>query len=205
MTQPRPRKTAFTTSLVAMGAGTALYAAFNVLLSIFQIPGTQLVAFRPSVAIPMFFGYVFGPLVGFVSGFLGNVISDAISWGGFRWNWDVGNGLLGLIPGLAVYFLSEEKRFSKLGFLASAVLAAVASIIGMGFAAFTDYIFGYGTSTLEEAIYALFLPAALTDAMNGAIFTPHLVSAYATAVRGRAGRACARVQPLRTGARTNGS
>jgi len=188
--QPKPRKTALTTtSLVAMGVGTALYAAFNVFFNIFQLPGTQLVALRPSVAIPMFFGFVFGPLVGFVSGFLGNVISDAISWGGFWWNWDVGNGLLGLIPGLAVYFLSEEKRFSKPGYIASAVLAVVASIIGIGFAAFTDYIFGYGISTLEEAIYALFLPAAVTDAINGAILTPILVSAYASAVRGRARRA----------------
>uniref|UniRef100_A0A7C4FAV4 ECF transporter S component n=1 Tax=Thermofilum pendens TaxID=2269 RepID=A0A7C4FAV4_THEPE len=188
--QPKPRKTALTTtSLVAMGVGTALYAAFNVFFNIFQLPGTQLVALRPSVAIPMFFGFVFGPLVGFVSGFLGNVISDAISWGGFWWNWDVGNGLLGLIPGLAVYFLSEEKRFSKPGYIASTVLAVIASIIGIGFAAFTDYIFGYGISTLEEAIYALFLPAAVTDAINGAILTPILVSAYASAVRGRARRA----------------
>jgi len=190
MSQPKPRKTALTTtSLVAMGVGTALYAAFNVFFNIFQIPGTQLVALRPSVAIPMFFGFVFGPFVGFVSGFLGNVISDAISWGGFWWNWDVGNGLLGLIPGLAVYFLSEEKRFSRTGYIACAVLAVIASIIGMGFAAFTDYIFGYGISTLEEAIYALFLPAAVTDAINGAILTPILVSAYAAAVRGRARRA----------------
>lgn len=178
-----------TTSIVAMGVGTALYAAFNVFFNLLQLPGTQLVALRPSVAIPMFFGYVFGPVVGFVSGFLGNVISDAISWGGFWWNWDVGNGLLGLIPGLAVYFVKGESKYSKQGLLICAVLAVVASIIGMGFAAFTDYIFGYGISTLEEAIYALFLPAAVTDAVNGAILTPILVSAYASAARGRARRA----------------
>jgi energy-coupling factor transport system substrate-specific component len=178
-----------TTSLVAMGVGTALYAAFNVFFNIFQLPGTQLVTLRPSVCIPMFFGFVYGPLVGFVSGFLGNVISDAISWGGFWWNWDVGNGLLGLIPGLAVYFLSEERRFSGTGYVASAVLAVIASVIGMGFAAFTDYIFGYGISTLEEAIYVLFLPAAVTDAVNGAILSPLLISAYAAAVKGRARRA----------------
>ncbi|MEM0008790.1 MAG: ECF transporter S component, partial [Thermofilum sp.] len=142
-----------------------------------------------SVSIPMFFGYVFGPIVGFVSGFLGNIISDAISWGGFWWNWDVGNGLLGLIPGLVVYFLPEEKRGEKVGLIWAAILAVVGSIIGMGFAAFTDYIFGYGISTLEEAIYALFLPAAVTDAVNGAILTPLLVAAYYKAAAGRARRA----------------
>ncbi len=182
------RRTLSTTGIVAMAIGTALYAAFNVFFNILQLPGTQLVALRPSVAIPMFFGYTFGPVVGFVSGFLGNVISDAISWGGFWWNWDVGNGLLGLIPGLAPYFISKEDVFRRRGYLVCAVLAIVASIVGMGFAAYTDYLFGYGISTIEEATYALFLPAAVTDAINGAIITPILVAAYASAARGRARR-----------------
>ncbi len=177
-----------TTSLVAMGIGTALYAAFNVFFNIFQLPGTQLVAMRPSVSIPMFFGYIFGPAVGFVTGFLGNIISDAISWGGFWWDWDVGNGLLGLIPGLAIYFLSREDLFKKKGYISCILLAIIGSIIGMGFAAYTDYLLGYGVSTVQEATYALFIPAAVTDAINGAIITPILVAAYAAAARGRARR-----------------
>ncbi|MCD6245114.1 MAG: ECF transporter S component [Candidatus Korarchaeota archaeon] len=176
------------TGIVAMGVGTALYAAFNVFFNMIQLPGTQLVALRPSVSIPMFFGYIFGPIVGFVAGFLGNIISDAISWGGFWWNWDVGNGILGLIPGLAIYFLSGEKLFERKGLLMASILSIVASILGMGFAAYTDYIFGYGISTIEEATYALFLPAAITDAINGAILTPILVAAYSSAVKGRARR-----------------
>jgi len=176
------------TDVVAMGVGTALYAAFNVFFNIFQLPGTQLVALRPSVCIPMFFGYAFGPIVGFVSGFLGNTISDAISWGGFWWNWDVGNGLLGLIPGLATYFIPREKLFDKKGLVAAAILSVIAAVVGMGFAAYTDYILGYGVSTIEEATYALFLPAALTDAVNGLILTPILAAAYSAAVKGRARR-----------------
>lgn len=189
MNAKTPKKGFGTTQIVAMAVGTALYAALNVFFNVLQLPGTQLVSLRPSVSIPMFFGYVFGPIVGFVSGFLGNIISDAISWGGFWWNWDVGNGLLGLIPGLVVYFLPEEKRGEKVGLIWAAILAVVGSIIGMGFAAFTDYIFGYGISTLEEAIYALFLPAAVTDAINGAILTPLLIAAYYKAAAGRARRA----------------
>jgi len=183
------RKLLSTTNIVAMGVGTALYAAFNVFFNIFQLPGTQLVALRPSVCIPMFFGFVFGPVVGFVAGFLGNAISDAISWGGFWWNWDVGNGLLGLIPGLAMYILKREDIFEKKGLLMAAIMAIIASIIGMAFAAYTDYIFGYGISTIEEATTILFIPAAVTDAINGAILTPILVAAYGAAVRGRARRA----------------
>jgi energy-coupling factor transport system substrate-specific component len=177
------------TGIVAMGIGTALYAAFNVFFNIFQLPGTQLVALRPSVAIPMFFGFVFGPIVGFVAGFLGNVISDAISWGGFWWNWDIGNGLLGLIPGLVIFMIKKEEMSTSKGLILSSILSIIASIIGMGFASYTDYIFGYGISTIEEATYALFLPAAITDAINGAIITPILVAAYLAAVKGRARRA----------------
>jgi len=177
------------TSIVAMGIGTALYAAFNVFFNIFQLPGTQLVALRPSVAIPMFFGFIFGPIVGFVAGFLGNIISDAISWGGFWWNWDVGNGLLGLIPGLAILMIKKEEMNTSKGLILCSVLSIIASIIGMSFASYTDYIFGYGISTIEEATYALFLPAAITDAINGAIITPILVAAYSAAVKGRARRA----------------
>ena len=178
------------TSIVAMGVGTALYAVFTIFFNIFQIPGTQLVAVRPSVAIPMFFGYVFGPIVGFVSGFLGNTIADAISWGGFWWNWDVGNGLLGAIPGIGYYLIKEREELSSTKSLAMcALLAVIASIVGMGFAAYTDYIFGYGISTIEEATTILFIPAAATDAINGAILTPILLAAYAAAVKGRARRA----------------
>jgi len=180
------RRAFSTVNLVAMGIGTALYAAFNVFFNLFQLPGTQLVALRPSVCIPMFFGYVFGPVVGFVAGFLGNAISDAISWGGFWWNWDVGNGLLGLIPGLAFYLIPREEIFRRRGYVICAILAVVASVVGMGFSAYTDYIFGYGVSTVEEATYALFIPAALTDAINGAILAPILVAAYSAAARGRA-------------------
>ena len=177
------------TGIVAMGIGTALYAAFNVFFNIFQLPGTQLVALRPSVAIPMFFGFIFGPIVGFVVGLLGNVISDAISWGGFWWNWDVGNGLLGLIPGLVIFLIKKEEISTSKGLILCSILSIIASIIGMSFAAYTDYIFGYGISTMEEATYALFLPAAITDAINGAIITPILVAAYSAAVKGRARRA----------------
>ncbi|ABL78930.1 ECF-type riboflavin transporter substrate-binding protein [Thermofilum pendens] len=184
----RSRKVLSTTDIVAMGIGTALYAAFNVFFNILQIPGSQLVSVRPSVSIPMFFGHVFGPVVGFVVGFLGNTISDAVSWGGFWWNWDVGNGLLGLISGLASYIIKREELLEKKGLMVASVLAVVGSIVGMGFASFTDYIFGYGISTIEEAIYALFLPAAVTDAVNGAILTPVLIKAYSAAVKGRSRR-----------------
>jgi energy-coupling factor transport system substrate-specific component len=174
--------------IVAMAVGTALYAALTIPFNVFQIPGAGgLIAVRPTVAIPMLFGIVFGPITGFVSGLLGNIISDGVSFGGFFWNWDIGNGLIGAIPGIA-YFVIKRTDWTKAKTLAiAAVLAVVASVVGIGFAAMTDYAFQIGLSTLDAAM-AEFYSAAGTDAINGAILTPILLYAYATATAGRARR-----------------
>ncbi len=173
--------------VVAMAVGTALYAALTIPFNVFQIPGVGLIAVRPTVAIPMLFGFVFGPITGFVSGFLGNILSDGVSFGGFFWNWDIGNGLIGAIPGIA-YFVIKRTDWTRVKGLAAAVVLAVAgSIIGIGFAAMTDFAFQIGLSTIEAAL-AEFYSAGATDAVNGAILTPILLYAYATATAGRARR-----------------
>jgi len=173
--------------IVAMAVGTALYAALTIPFNALQIPGVWLVAVRPTVAIPMLFGFVFGPITGFVSGFLGNILSDAVSFGGFFWNWDVGNGLMGAVPGIG-YFIVKRTDWGKVkGLVTSAVLAVIAAIVGMGFAAITDYIFQIGLNTIEAAI-AEFVAAGVTNIVNGVILTPILLYAYATATAGRARR-----------------
>ncbi len=173
--------------IVAMAVGTALYAALTIPFNALQIPGVGLIAVRPTVAIPMLFGFVFGPITGFVSGFLGNILSDAVSFGGFFWNWDIGNGLLGAVPGIG-YFIVKRTDWTKAqGLVAAAVLAILGSIIGIGFAALTDYVFQIGISTIEAAL-AEFYSAGATDAVNGAILAPILLYAYASATAGRARR-----------------
>jgi energy-coupling factor transport system substrate-specific component len=176
-----------TKQVVAMAVGTALYAALTIPFNMLQIPGVGLVAVRPTVAIPMFFGFVFGPITGFVSGLLGNIIADGVSFGGFFWNWDIGNGLLGAVPGIGYYVVKRTDWAKARGLAASAVLAIVGSIVGMGFAAATDYIFQIGLSEIGAALME-FYTAGATDAVNGAILTPILLYAYATASAGRARR-----------------
>ncbi len=173
--------------IVAMAVGTALYAALTIPFNALQIPGVGLIAVRPTVAIPMLFGFVFGPIAGFVAGFLGNTLADGVSFGGFFWNWDIANGLLGGVTGIG-YFVVKRTDWAKARGLATAtVLAIIASIIGIAFAAMTDYIFQIGISTFEAAL-AEFYAAGATDAVNGAILTPILLYAYAAATAGRARR-----------------
>ena len=42
-------------------------------------PSVSQVALRPAIAIPMFFGYAFGPVVGFFTGAVGNMFGDALT------------------------------------------------------------------------------------------------------------------------------
>jgi len=173
--------------IVAMAVGTALYAALTIPFNALTIPGLWLIAVRPTVAIPMLFGFVFGPITGFVAGFLGNILSDAVSFGGFFWNWDIGNGLMGAVPGIA-YFVIKRTDWTKVkGLAAAGVLAILGAIVGIGFAAGTDYVFQIGLNTIEAAV-AEFIGAGATNIVNGVILTPILLYAYATATAGRARR-----------------
>jgi hypothetical protein len=61
--------------------GAALYAIFSFIFngSVFVVPSVSQVALRPAIVIPMFFGYTFGPVVGF---FTGAVVQDDFPDGG---------------------------------------------------------------------------------------------------------------------------
>lgn len=70
------------------------------------------------------FGVLFGPVVGFFVGGLGNIIGDLISLHNFYWNWDLGNALIGLIIGLVVIYTSGRYRTRR-----AIVIAEIASAI----------------------------------------------------------------------------
>lgn len=187
-TTPQPRESLFSAKqIVAMALGTALYAGLTIPFNVLQIPGVGLIAIRPTIAIPILFGIVFGPVTGFVSGFLGNTIADALSFGGFFWNWDLGNGIIGLVAGIGFYIIARRLWTKSRGLTLAIVVAAVASLVGIGFAAVTDYAFQIGLNTWGAAL-SEFYSAGGTDAVNGAIVTPILLYAYATATAGRARR-----------------
>ena len=59
-------------TIVYAAIGAALYGVLRVVQ--FPIPGTSNVSIRPAFALVPFFGYAFGPIVGFFTGFVGNAI-----------------------------------------------------------------------------------------------------------------------------------
>ena len=166
-----------TRQVVYMAIGAALYGLFSWATSALRIPGPFNSQIRPGVAIPLFFGAAFGPIVGFFSGFVGNIIGDLLS--GY---WSLGNGIMGLIAGLSVYY---APRLNAARPIAIAVgFSILGIIVGMGFAAFTDP-FVYGITV--EAAWAEFLPVFISNAIAAIILIPILSVAW-EAVRARTGQ-----------------
>jgi uncharacterized membrane protein len=111
--------------VVMMAIGAGLYGVLSWIFNIVPVPSVSLVSLRPVVAIPIFFGFAFGPAVGFFTGAFGNVLGDALTgWGVFP-VWDIGNGLMGLVPGLAgMYIVGKLRgRVRVLLWISAAVLA----------------------------------------------------------------------------------
>jgi len=181
--QPRSLWKFGTREVVYAAIGAALYGVLSYATNILQIPGAGNVAIRPAVVIPLFFGLAFGPIVGFITGFLGNIIGDLISGYGFYFWWDLGNGLMGLIMGLAMVDVSQFR--SGRGILRAEIFVLIAAAAGIALAAISEmWVSGADMSTV---IYANFLPAFITNIVNGLVLLPVLMYAYAAVVM-RSGR-----------------
>ena len=119
-----------TREVVYMAIGAALYAVISYIFNgtVFVVPSVSQVSLRPAIAIPMFFGYTFGPVVGFFTGAVGNMFGDALTGFGLSPQWSIGNGLVGMIAGM-VYLFKDKKRSMDTVLIISGVLAAIATVI----------------------------------------------------------------------------
>ncbi len=119
-----------TRQVVYMAIGAALYAVFSWLFNgtVFVVPSVSQVALRPAIAIPMFFGYAFGPVVGFFTGAVGNMFGDALTGFGLSPQWSIGNGLIGFISGLAMLMPDKKKGLNNI-LIASGVFAVIAFVL----------------------------------------------------------------------------
>jgi len=119
-----------TRQVVWMAIGAALYAIFSFVFNgtVFFVPSVSQVALRPAIAIPMFFGYAFGPVVGFFTGAVGNMFGDALTGFGLSPQWSIGNGLIGFISGLWMLFKNRRQSINTILWV-SGVLAALAVVL----------------------------------------------------------------------------
>jgi len=174
----------FGTRVVVYAAiGAALYGVLSWVFNFLQLPASGNVAFRPAVVIPLFFGIAFGPIVGFITGFLGNIIGDLLSGYGFWIWWDLGNGLIGLVAGLCAGMMVDYKRTKDL--VTAEIFVVLACAVGMFVASVSEmWVSGLNFAT---AMTTTFVPAFVTNIINGLILTPLLMIAW-SAIRSRSGR-----------------
>lgn len=132
----RPMWQIGTREVVYMAIGAALYGVLSWVTNLFPLPSISLVSLRPAVVIPIFFGIAFGPVVGFFSGFMGNVLGDALTGWGVYPLWCVGNGLMGMIPGLINGFKDRRQALDVLTYTIGglALLATAVIVLNYNFA-----------------------------------------------------------------------
>jgi uncharacterized membrane protein len=159
--------------VVYAAIGAVLYGLLLVIQ--IPIPGTKDVSLRPAFGLVSFFGYAFGPIVGFFTGTVGNAICDQISgWGALTsWNWSLANGFVGLIAGLAPLYLARLMNGTLVQkALGGAIAGVVATIVGFIFI-WTDMVLGgYDFNTVLTTEY---LPVITTNLISTAIVVPILV------------------------------
>jgi uncharacterized membrane protein len=119
-----------TREVVYMAIGAALFAVFSYAFNgtVFFIPSLSQVSLRPAIAIPMFFGYAFGPVVGFFTGAVGNMFGDALTGFGLSPQWSIGNGLVGFVSGLVFLFKNKKKSVDTVLYISGA-LALLAVVL----------------------------------------------------------------------------
>lgn len=172
-----------TKEVVYAAIGAALYAVLTWAFNVWQIPGAGNVGIRPAIVIPMFFGIAFGPIVGFITGFVGNILADMLSGYGFWIWWDLGNGIIGLIPGMfsALIYKYNETKSIILG----EAYVVLGSALGMGVSSLSElWVSG---ADMKTVIFGNFVPAFLTNIVWGLVLLPVLMIAYAAILK-RTGR-----------------
>lgn len=179
--------------IIAMIAGPLLYAGLSWTTNVFHMQAAADMQIRPAVAVPVFFGFVFGPVVGFVTGAAGNFFGDSLSgllpyraatpmgnpvidWlRAYLINWQIGNGLMGLIPGIAAMYY--RRYFSLSDQLRAVLFAVLGVLIGIGFAAF-GHTFVDPTVDLGIAFNSFFVPLVKVNLLNAVIIVPILLFNY---------------------------
>ncbi len=177
--------------------GVLLYAGLSWLTNNFPLAnltpvrigdGEVLLSIRPGVAVPIFFGFAFGPLVGLGVGLFGNLLGDWWSGyiiyppspasgsllldivRGYLLNWQLGNGLMGFIPGLAALRWRNHVRLRD--YLRALGVTALAIAAGMGVAAFS-YVPLYQLPWNEAR--AIFTTVFIGNLLNALILMPILL------------------------------
>jgi energy-coupling factor transport system substrate-specific component len=132
--QKNPRIGSFRRQITAMIIGMVLYGTAYTFIGTMAGHNNDLAGyalFSLTVVIPIFFGVVFGPLVGLVTGGGGYLMGHYLSNNPGYWNNGLGIALTGLIAGLAMLMTGGNYRTFK-AFATAELFIIFGIIVGEG-------------------------------------------------------------------------
>lgn len=168
--------------------GILLYGGLSWVTNIF-LAGDQGIEVRPGVAVPIFVGLAFGPVAGFFTGLFGNFLGDFLTgWfayppdpstgslmldiaKGYFLHWQLGNGLMGAVAGLAS--LRNSNYVTVKDYFRAFAFSATAIILGMAIASVIHIYFW--NLTLQAGFFDLYLPVVRVNLVNATILVPILL------------------------------
>ncbi len=128
-------------SVVIIAIGAALYGIGG--LPIFGVPIFAETTLKPAMAILAIFAALYGPIVGFLIGFLGHWITDLFAGWGVWMTWVLGSGIVGIVIGFFPKLTKEkieEGLFGTREIVIFIVLAFIGNFVGYSISAFLDYV-----------------------------------------------------------------
>ncbi|KZX55850.1 hypothetical protein A3712_06010 [Vibrio sp. HI00D65] len=128
-------------TVVVIAIGAALYGIGG--LPMFGVPVFANTTLKPAMAVLALFSVLFGPVVGFLVGFIGHWVTDLFAGWGVWLTWVLGSGIVGMIIGLFPMLTKNRLQRGELpmkDFALFVVLALAGNVVGYGCSAFLDTI-----------------------------------------------------------------
>lgn len=114
-------------TVVATGIGAALFVIIGMFVPITIFTNTTI---SLQYALQALFSVIFGPLAGFLIGFIGHMLKDMLAGYGVWWSWVLPSGIVGLGLGLLKNKLQVTKgRFNKKDILLFNITQVIVNII----------------------------------------------------------------------------
>ncbi len=128
----------FVKMVVVVAIGAALYG----LGGLIGIPIFANTTIKPAMAILALFAGVYGPIVGFLVGFLGHWITDLFAGWGVWFTWVLGSGIVGIVIGLFPMFTGKKLDEGVFGGKQVGIfilLSFIGNFVGYSISAILDY------------------------------------------------------------------
>lgn len=128
-------------TVVVIAIGAALYGIGG--LPMFGVPVFANTTLKPAMAVLALFSVLFGPIVGFLVGFIGHWVTDLFAGWGVWLTWVLGSGIVGMVIGLFPMMTKNRLQQGELpmkDFVLFVALALAGNVVGYGCSAFLDTI-----------------------------------------------------------------